>query len=68
LRTGSREIAPHDRPFNIDSMTPAERRDPGLIDLSRRHRIAAGSAAEPAAVSISIQYFDRMADLIRSWR
>ena len=28
---------------SIDSMTPDERSDPGVIDISRRRRIAAGS-------------------------
>jgi signal recognition particle subunit SRP54 len=44
----------------IDSMTPAERRDPGLIDLSRRRRIAAGSSAEVSDVSSLIRQFDQM--------
>ena len=52
----------------IDSMTSAERRDPGLIELSRRRRIAEGSAADPIAVSILSQQFDQMAELIRAWQ
>ena len=31
----------------IDSMTSAERRDPGLIELSRRRRIAEGTRRRP---------------------
>ncbi len=48
----------------IDSMTPAERRDPGLIDLSRRRRIAAGSNAEQADVASLIRQFYAMAQVI----
>ncbi len=44
----------------IESMTPDERRDPGLIDLSRRRRIAAGSHAEPADVAGLLKQFDAM--------
>ena len=45
----------------IDSMTLAERRDPGLIDLSRLRRIAAGSGVDPRDVSVTVQQFDLMA-------
>ncbi len=31
----------------IDSMTPDERRNPNLIDISRRRRIAAGAGVDP---------------------
>jgi len=47
----------------IDSMTPAERQDAGLIDLARRRRIADGSGAEPADVAFLIKQFDAMAGL-----
>jgi signal recognition particle subunit SRP54 len=55
----------------IDSMTPAERRDPALIDFSRRRRIAAGSNADPADVSGLVKQVDQMAHVIRQmggWR
>jgi signal recognition particle subunit SRP54 len=55
----------------IDSMTPAERRDPGLIDSSRRRRIAAGSSAEPDDVSSLVKQFDQMKRVIKRterWR
>jgi signal recognition particle subunit SRP54 len=45
----------------MDSMTPAERREPGLIDLSRRNRIAAGSGVDPRDVSVFVQQFAVMA-------
>jgi signal recognition particle subunit SRP54 len=48
----------------IDSMTPAERRDPGLIDRLRRSRIASGSGVGPAEVSALLKQFDAMAALV----
>jgi signal recognition particle subunit SRP54 len=48
----------------IDSMTPAERRNPGLIDPLRRSRIAAGSGVDPADVSGLIKQFDAMATAV----
>ena len=42
----------------IDSMTPDERSDPTLIDISRRRRIAAGSGVDPADVSGLVKQFD----------
>jgi signal recognition particle subunit SRP54 len=51
-------------------MSPAERHDPGLIDLARRRRIADGSGAEPADVASLIKQFDAMAGVIErtDWR
>jgi signal recognition particle subunit SRP54 len=49
----------------IDSMTPAERRAPELIDISRRRRIAAGSGVDPADVSGLVKQFDQMAAVIK---
>ena len=49
----------------IDSMTPAERRDPSLIDISRRRRIAAGSGVDPADVSGLVKQFDAMAAVVK---
>jgi signal recognition particle subunit SRP54 len=49
----------------IDSMTPAERSDPGLIDISRRRRIAAGSGVDPADVSGLVKQFDAMAAVVK---
>jgi signal recognition particle subunit SRP54 len=49
----------------IDSMTPSERRNPELIDISRRRRIAAGSGVDPADVSGLVKQFDQMAAVIK---
>jgi signal recognition particle subunit SRP54 len=49
----------------IDSMTAAERSDPGLIDKSRRHRISTGSGAEPSEVAGLIKQFDAMSAVVR---
>ena len=49
----------------IDSMTPDERSDPSLIDISRRRRIAAGSGVDPADVSGLVKQFDGMAVLFK---
>ncbi len=42
----------------IDSMTPEERRNPELIDISRRRRIAAGSGVDPSEISGLVKQFD----------
>jgi signal recognition particle subunit SRP54 len=49
----------------IDSMTPAERANPSLIDISRRRRIAGGSGADPADVSKLVKMFDAMAGMVK---
>jgi signal recognition particle subunit SRP54 len=49
----------------IDSMTPDERRNPRLIDQSRRRRIAAGSGVEPHEVNELVKQFDGMASLMK---
>jgi len=49
----------------IDSMTPEERANPGIIDLSRRRRIAAGSGVEPSDISNMVKQFDAMANIAR---
>ncbi len=49
----------------IDSMTPAERRDPNAIDISRRRRIAAGSGVEPSDISNLVKQFDAMAAVVK---
>jgi signal recognition particle subunit SRP54 len=49
----------------IDSMTPSERADPGLIDISRRRRIAAGSGVDPSDVSGLVKQFDAMAAVVK---
>jgi signal recognition particle subunit SRP54 len=49
----------------IDSMTAAERGNPGLIDISRRRRIAAGSGVDPSDVSGLVKQFDLMAAFVK---
>ena len=51
----------------IDSMTPAERRNPTkTIDQSRRRRIAAGAGVEPSEVNELVKQFDVMAQIMTS--
>ncbi|HEV3167420.1 MAG TPA: signal recognition particle protein [Isosphaeraceae bacterium] len=49
----------------IDSMTPDERRNPNLIDIPRRRRIAQGSGVDPADVSGLVKQFDAMAAMVK---
>ncbi|HZT83030.1 MAG TPA: signal recognition particle protein [Gemmataceae bacterium] len=49
----------------IDSMTKEERRNPDIIDLSRRRRIAAGSGVEPHEIKQFLNQFDQVRVLMR---
>jgi len=49
----------------IDSMTKEERRDPDVIDMSRRRRIAAGSGTEPHEIKQFLHQFDQIRTLMR---
>ncbi|MEM9186705.1 MAG: signal recognition particle protein [Planctomycetota bacterium] len=49
----------------IDSMTPAEKRDPKILDQSRRKRIAAGAGVEPHEVNDLVKQFEPMAALMK---
>ncbi len=49
----------------IDSMTPGERRQPEIIDIQRRHRIARGSGVQAAQVSDLIKQFQVMGPLLQ---
>jgi signal recognition particle GTPase len=49
----------------IDSMTPAERRHPHLIDVPRRRRIAGGAGVSSADVSGLIGQFDAITAMIK---
>lgn len=49
----------------IDSMTPVERADPKLINISRRRRIASGAGVEEAEVSGLVKQFDAMASIVK---
>ncbi len=44
----------------IDSMTKAERRNPDLIDLTRRRRIATGCGVEPSEIKGFLTQFDQI--------
>ncbi|HET9089533.1 MAG TPA: signal recognition particle protein [Acidimicrobiales bacterium] len=49
----------------IQSMTPRERRDPNLLDASRRTRIAAGSGTTVNAVNQLLKQFTEMKKMMR---
>ncbi len=49
----------------IDAMTPEERRNPKIIDQSRRRRISAGAGVEPHEVNKLVKEFDTMAGLMK---
>lgn len=48
----------------IDSMTPDERKNPKIIDVSRRQRIATGAGAQPKQVNELIKQYDMMKPLL----
>jgi len=50
----------------VYSMTLVERRDPDIIDSSRRRRIAAGAGAQPNDVSGLVKTFKRSRDMMKS--
>ncbi len=50
----------------INSMTPAERRDPDLLNASRRRRIAAGSGNEVQSVNRLIKQFRETQKLMKT--
>src|SRR5665213_270769 len=49
----------------VRSMTPKERRDPAIIDGSRRTRIARGSATSVSAVNQLLKQFNEMKKMMR---
>ena len=49
----------------IDSMTKEERRNPDVIDMSRRRRIAAGSGTEPHEIKQFLGQFDQVRTMMR---
>ena len=48
----------------IDSMTPGERQNPKVIDVSRRQRIAKGSGVQPKQVNELIKQYDMMKPML----
>lgn len=49
----------------IDSMTKEERRNPDLIDIGRRRRIASGSGTEPHEIKQFLNQFEQVRTLMR---
>jgi signal recognition particle subunit SRP54 len=49
----------------IDSMTKEERRNPDVIDIGRRRRIAAGSGTEPHEIKQFVHTFDQIRTMMR---
>jgi len=50
----------------VHSMTPAERREPEIIDSSRRRRVAAGAGVETNDVSGLVKTFKRSRDMMKA--
>jgi len=50
----------------IDSMTPAERTDPELIDTSRKNRIAKGCGKDISEVNAFMKQFEQMRDMMKN--
>jgi signal recognition particle subunit SRP54 len=50
----------------INSMTPAEREDPDLIDMSRKKRIAKGSGKDIQEVNNFMKQFDQMRQMMKN--
>jgi signal recognition particle subunit SRP54 len=50
----------------IDAMTPQERRNPKVIDPSRRNRIAKGAGVEAPEVGALVKQFDVMMPMLKS--
>ncbi|MFM8805911.1 MAG: signal recognition particle protein [Sphingomonadales bacterium] len=50
----------------INAMTPAERADPDLIDMSRKKRIAKGSGKDIQEVNNFMKQFDQMRDMMKN--
>jgi signal recognition particle subunit SRP54 len=49
----------------IDSMTAEERKNPDVIDLSRRRRIAQGSGTEPHDIKQFLNQFEQVRTIMR---
>jgi signal recognition particle subunit SRP54 len=49
----------------IDAMTRAERKNPDIIDLSRRRRVAAGSGVEHHEVKQFLGHFEQVRVMMR---
>ena len=49
----------------IDSMTPAERRNPDVVGISRRRRVAKGAGVPPHEVNKMLKQFDDMRGMMK---
>jgi signal recognition particle subunit SRP54 len=49
----------------INSMTPAERSNPDLIDMSRKKRIAKGAGKDIGEVNAFMKQFDQMRNMMK---
>ena len=49
----------------IYSMTPAERRDPDLLNPSRKHRIAKGAGVDISEVNRMVKQFNEMKKMMK---
>ena len=49
----------------IESMTPAERRNPDILKASRKRRIAAGSGTNPEQINRLLKMHRQMADMMK---
>jgi signal recognition particle subunit SRP54 len=49
----------------IDSMTKEERRNPDIIDLNRRRRIAGGSGVQPPEIKQFLNQFEQVRTVMR---
>lgn len=52
----------------ISSMTPKERRDPRLLNASRKRRIAAGSGTQVQDINKLIKQWQQMSDMMKKFR
>jgi signal recognition particle subunit SRP54 len=50
----------------IDSMTPAERRNPDILKASRKRRIASGSGTKPEDINKLLKMHRTMADMMKA--
>ena len=51
----------------IHSMTPAERRDPDLLNPSRKHRIARGAGVDISEVNRMVKQFAEMKKMMKTF-
>ena len=72
LTQGTRAQAVDDKALKrvagiIDSMTPAERRDPSLLKASRKRRIAAGAGVQVQEINRLLMQFEQMQKMMKTF-